>query len=540
MSQRRTILAAAPSVPQLPSKTEATFFYYGLPSKPILVARSSTYLWVEPKGLEAYLDPKVLNPVGPHLLNQQWESVLATNVERYLRDKGVAWTSIDPIRIGYVGDPSPPVIVWVGVIPGSLSAADGLEVARACRAFLIDLALHDVHVEIRESEAVLTAKMKKPTATANPVHRAQEPFASSVGIPISPSDTRTIEGTAGLFFTDPSKPGKIFLLTARHVLFHPQNEPNECYVYPFRSSKRRSVLLLGDDAFDRQIFAIKKEITHHQGSIGHLSEDLASEIDSDDPYAEDERKRKSDELKASQQAQVALEPFLTEIIRDWTDPSHRVIGHVILSPPLSFGLGPDRFTEDWAVIEVDSRKVDKSNFICNAIDLGTEIPKEDFNAMMHPHPANPPSFRFPGDRLLRFHGTIPDNEMISPNPATCDQDGNPVIMVIKRGATSGVTIGRLNNIRSVVRYNVQSKCEESSREVSVMPQFSKRSIPFSERGDSGSVIIDGKGRVAGLLNGGSGIADSLDITYITSINFLIRRMAEHGYNAHIFPTAADL
>ena len=55
--------------PYVPSAIEAEFYYYGLPSKPRLIARSSYDIWIVPTGPEAYLDPKECILVGPHPLN---------------------------------------------------------------------------------------------------------------------------------------------------------------------------------------------------------------------------------------------------------------------------------------------------------------------------------------------------------------------------------------------------------------------------------------------------------------------------------------
>jgi hypothetical protein len=57
----------------------------------------------------------------------------------------------------------------------------------------------------------------------------------------------------------------------------------------------------------------------------------------------------------------------------------------------TFSAGKDRFTRDFAVIEVDTTKIDASNFIGNAIDLGTEISVKTLTAWMHPNYANQPS-----------------------------------------------------------------------------------------------------------------------------------------------------
>ena len=47
----------------------------------------------------------------------------------YLDSKEVKWMSLDPVCMGYTGESSPPVIVWMGVVSGSLSAKEGVKVA---------------------------------------------------------------------------------------------------------------------------------------------------------------------------------------------------------------------------------------------------------------------------------------------------------------------------------------------------------------------------------------------------------------------------
>lgn len=111
-------------------------------------------------------------------------------------------------------------------------------------------------------------------------------------------------------------------------------------------------------------------------------------------------------------------------------------------------------------------------------------------------PANPTSFKYPTNRLLRFTGTVSDQEMFKPNPKNKDHDKDPVIMVLKNGNTSDLTVGRLNTIRAFVREYFEGKPGEMSKEVSVLPRNSK-SGPFSHRGDSGSVVLDGKEEFAG-------------------------------------------
>ena len=69
--------------------------------------------------------------------------------------------------------------------------------------------------------------------------------------------------------------------------------------------------------------------------------------------------------------------------------------------PIGLDVGEEGLTEDRVVIEIDDSKVDSTNFVGNVIDLGTTIPIDEFTAWMFLHPANPPSFEYPGNRLLK-------------------------------------------------------------------------------------------------------------------------------------------
>ena len=61
---------------------------------------------------------------------------------------------------------------------------------------------------------------------------------------------------------------------------------------------------------------------------------------------------------------------------------------------------------------------------------------------------------------------------------------------------------------------------------------------FSEPGDSGSIIADIHGRVGGMLTGGSGKADSSDMTYATPFWWLIECIKANGFpNAHPYVPA---
>ncbi len=143
---------SAPSPTSRISAEEAKLYYYGLPSRPVLVARTTTTPWEMPTGPEVYLKPKELRVVGRHKIVDVWNDNMAGKVFAILDENKVQVTSIDLVRFGYYpGEPSGGVIVWIGVQPGSLSQEGGHDVAHQCKRVLSDNGLTDVDVEIRES-----------------------------------------------------------------------------------------------------------------------------------------------------------------------------------------------------------------------------------------------------------------------------------------------------------------------------------------------------------------------------------------------------
>ncbi|KAN0087169.1 hypothetical protein V8E54_000857 [Elaphomyces granulatus] len=462
--------------PYVPSELEARNYYYGLESGPRLIARSSPNVWKKPTGPEAFMEPKELTPLGMHPLNTFWEKTVGPAMDLYFQEKGVECTSMIPLRIGIAGQSSPPPVIFVGVNPGSLTPEFGIEVALHCRYILLQNGIDDVHVEIRESTFSHAAMMYKPAISANPVAVVREPFSTSLGLPICNSRTPNYEGIGGLFFTDSAKPGILHLLTS-------------CI-----GMRRRNVMLLGEAAFKDRLKDIEVAISDKKITVHRLA--FAEKME-DEEDATAERRAIKPRIDEANEAIEALEKLLANVTRDWEKEENRIIGHVVLSPPISFDYGDDGFIEDWAVVEIYPTKISRLNFVGNAVDLGSIEAHELISWILV---SSPNSFDYPGDRLLRCFGTVPDREIFRPNPSTKDQHGDPVIMVAKNGNASKLTVGRLNTIRSFVReysHNIPSKM---SKEISVLPRDSK-SGPFSARGDSGSVVIDGSGSDRGISPG---------------------------------------
>ncbi|KAJ6580227.1 hypothetical protein B0H10DRAFT_2235420 [Mycena sp. CBHHK59/15] len=495
-----------------PSEMETKFYYAGLPSSPVLVARTGATSWKAPTGPEAYRKIKELCAVGNHALKETWEGNLALKVHALLDSMKVMWTSTDVVRIGNTGESSAPVILWIGVMPASLSGDDGVVVASKCRELLVEYDIADVNVEIRES--VVSANLL-------PL-RSVSPSAPSLRL------------TGGFFIAEGGNTERLLLATARHVVFMPDKNENKHFERKNDSQRRYNVTLFGDAAFNKYLKYIKTDI-RGKALITQYQEGRVRAIEgTDNPAVNKECQKAQAELDEAREAKEKLNTLYQDVSTHWATPESRILGHVILSPPINVGVGSssEGYTEDWAVIEIDASKVNASNFKGNAIDLGTRIPADEFTHMMYPNPRNVHSFTYPGDRLLMLKGTIPDEEMC--HPTAFDQNNDPCLMVIKRGNTTGLTVGRANDICSYARNYYDDDKAKTSKEWAILP-FNSKSGPFSDTGDSGSVIVDGLRCIGGLLTGGAGATPSSDITYATPISFLIMRMRANGIRPNLNP-----
>ncbi|MCJ1462978.1 hypothetical protein MMC07_001582 [Pseudocyphellaria aurata] len=525
--------------PHIPSDEEAKYYLYGLYSEARLIARSNSDIWMQPTGPEAYFEKKEFRPFGPHLLNDLWEDSIGPIIDAYLLENEVQCTILNPLRIAVADQPISLPVIMIGVNHDTLFPSFGLEIAMKCRSILVSYQIEDVHVIIYESRYHHHAALYEPAISADPAAQVCEPFSTTLGTPICNAKTTNFEGTGGFFFTDTSKPGVLHLLTARHVLFHPDRDENNLFEYRERSGdSQKKVMFMGEAAFKNRCDAIESAINDRKIIMEQLQRRWTAAGDLKKEKTIMERDQVDDLTKQAQKAIAAFRMLLADVTMDWKIEKNRVIGHVTLSPPLCFDCPDGGYTEDWVVIQIYPSLIAKFNCIGNAIDLGS-IEVDKLTSWMYPNLENPSSFKYPGDRLLRFSGVISDMDMLKPDPKTRDYDNEPTIMVIKNGNTTDLTVGRLNTIRAFTRFYFDGQPGSMSKEIAVLSRNSK-SGPFSARGDSGSVVVDGKGRVCGMITGGDGTTESSDCTFVTSINFILTRLAAHGIHANIFPTPDEL
>jgi hypothetical protein len=136
---------------------------------------------------------------------------------------------------------------------------------------------------------------------------------------------------------------------------------------------------------------------------------------------------------------------------------------------------------------------------------------------MFPHPGDQGDYKYPADGLLQACGVIQPDEIR--NPEQLDANGEECLLVVKHGLATGTTIGRVTGMESFTRTFNEYGIKETSMEIGVLP-YGNGNRPFSTPGDSGSIVLDRKGRILGMVNGGAGSTDEIDITYLTPYSFI--------------------
>ncbi|KAI0760742.1 hypothetical protein C8Q74DRAFT_251673 [Fomes fomentarius] len=526
------------------SKLEAFFYYSGIsPTPPKLVYRtgSSKAPWVKPTGLEAQRRLKQASGVFSHKLNLVWSDV-GPRARDLLKAQGVAWTSIDVARFVTKADDDQeirgPVVLWIGVVPNSLQPEDAFASANELLALLADFDIDDVEVEYRESlyKRLAGSPLLRSVSNLNPIVDVVGPLTPALGLPIATSDRPDAQGTMALYFAEGGQSDKVLGLTCHHVLFKTDDQHNDEYVFRGAGAPRKYVRLLGNNRFQRLLDSIKLRIGRHGimveiygRNIAKLEARVKGSDEKDVAEAKRELKKTRILLDDANEAIEDLEKFYTTVKRDWSKPEQRTIGHIRYSSALTLGAATGGFTADWGAFELD-RSQFKDAFRGNFMDLGTEIPSDKFTLMMYPREDGPTTFKYPDDRLLRLHDTISKELMIEPD--MLDHNNDPCLLVIKNGNATDVTIGRATGIFSFVRDDESGK---ESMEWAIYNYDSKSDV-FSAPGDSGSIIVDGRGRVGGMLTGGAGRTETSDVTYATPMWWLWPRIQQRFPNANMFPT----
>ncbi|KAI0290586.1 hypothetical protein BC826DRAFT_1092484 [Russula brevipes] len=491
--------------------------FYGLPTNPISIYRTGDEWPVQdPKGWPGMRVAREARPVFNHPLRGVWPT-LHMEVYEYLDSVGVIWSTIDPVRFTEEGKmDASPLYLWIGVIPRSLSFKDAQAAAIGCKQILANAGFPDIEIAFRESLYIRSSGPRlhklENDPSLDPIADIRYPFTPSLGIHIAAKGAPHIEGTGGLYLRENSQSERVFLLTTRHVALPSPAYSNQLYSHKEPNKCRVDIVTLGSKAYNDALEGMMDKIrgqliliTTYENDLNYFGEAVEGE------GAKKTRAREVYQAKlvTAKKTIADVNDFHSDITKHWSTLSQRVLGYVLHTPPISLATGPKQFTEDWALIDLDLDNIDWDTFKGNVVYLGSKISSPHFIRKMHPHPEGQLDFEHPTDGLLRVKGVMKEAELR--NPQQLDVNGENCLLVVKSGQAMGCTFGRVSGIESVIR---------------------EKHGAFSAPGDSGSTVVDGEGRLVGLLTGGSGTTKTTDVTYITPYFWLEERIKKVAASVH--------
>ncbi|RSL58731.1 hypothetical protein CEP54_007621 [Fusarium duplospermum] len=514
--------------PRAPSEEESQCYYFGLPGKPILVARSSSDMdpWTGLQTDQGWTRRKTLDPVGQdHPIVAPWNDA-AGPLRRDILEalESLQWVAIDILRIGYQSvrgtldeSPSNPVTVLVSVVPGSTSWIAGAAIVLRCREILRRHGIHDVEVEMKES---IISKCN--LLTSGPVAQPEgwnSLFSEFLGICIAPAASPYHEGTKGLYLRIRGTT-RILLLTCHHVAFT-ESEENEDFCHSDEAP--RAILQPGNGTLADARRDVELDVRRFEGEM---------EKNRDLPWAS--AIRKFNEAAA----EVAAGEELLQRLNDLEEPSNRTIGHVLFSPKIGEGRSPsgEKRCRDWALIELDQGKHETAlENLTNRVFCGMSGPNDTWKATK----AELKGFTQPEHYLLEFDnethtvelkGTIAKDIMAAP-PTESVSLQEPALVVAMHGRTMGLSMGVANEVKSIIR-NPVGDLNFKSEEWCILGVKKRGGLgrePFSGKGDSGSCVWDMKGCIGGMLTSGLEARDGvLDVSYVSPIEWLLADIREQS------------
>ena len=137
--------------------------------------------------------------------------------------------------------------------------------------------------------------------------------------------------------------------------------------------------------------------------------------------------------------------------------------------------------------------------------------------MFYPQSTGRTTFKFPANRQLRINGWL-TRELLAV-PDCYDSNSEPCLIVMKDGNTTDFTVGRYAGLEAYT-------CDDldvESIELAIY-NYDRQSGPFSAKGDSGSLIFDGEGRMVGILHSGMPKGGSNHVTYATPAWWAIKQI----------------
>ncbi|KAJ3765306.1 hypothetical protein FB446DRAFT_600015, partial [Lentinula raphanica] len=309
----------------------ATYDFYGTPSGPLCVYKTGD-LWPVRTGPESQRIIREACPVFNHPIEDIWLDI-GERIYILLDDKKVHWTSIDPVAFAEAGqEPFCPLLLWIGVQPGSLLYGDAHTAAEAVTFLLANVGLHGIEVGFCESIVTRSVSSQKMLNfhSSDPFPELRKPFTPVLGLSISLQKASHLEGTGALYLCESKESDRIFLLTCAHVV-QPNLMPSSKTGSPLnRNTHRENVIALGHKGYDDAVQSMLAKISREERSIKTCEFMLSKSKKYD-------KSKKNEYLALAEDAEKNINwvnNLHSKITKSWTHTRQRIIGRVAYVQPI--------------------------------------------------------------------------------------------------------------------------------------------------------------------------------------------------------------
>ncbi|PIL26642.1 hypothetical protein GSI_11267 [Ganoderma sinense ZZ0214-1] len=529
-----------------PSEWEKETYYHGVSfDHPKLLYRSNYLHTPFPTGRFKRNSTKSVVGVYNTPLNPVWHTV-APKIREVLKAHKIRYAAIHAVRFVTHGkegedekDSLGPVVIWIATHPASRTHPTGTTADDAHRASPDILALleangvHGAVVEWFEGalERLFGPPLLRVTPRANPTYHVRRFLTPALGMPIATAERENedVQGSVAFFFhenkdKDGNDSTRVLAVSNCHVL---HKDPTVPYQFEPGRGARQRVRLAGFRRFQRGVDEIVTAIAHR----GVTADLRAREIVGREPQLESEDAEqagragrivdsKRERLAEALNDIAALEAFHGQVCGQWCDINRRNIGHVDWAPEISTDVDGHGYTRDIGTFEVDAERF-RAEFEGNVVDLGKKYTPDKLIDKFYPdREGYTTAFEFPPFGQLRISGVLTREDLAAPD--TCDSAGAPCIVVMKDGNASDLTVGRCAGLEA---YTCDASGTVEAVEIAIF-NYGPLSGSFSERGDSGALVFDGRGRMVGIVHSGLASAGNNHVTYATPAWWVVEQLKQ--------------
>ncbi|KAG8771467.1 hypothetical protein FRC12_003592 [Ceratobasidium sp. 428] len=528
------------TAPHLISKFERVHFWDGVSDDPPhLVWRTdfatNPYLLPAPGGPRYFQFPvKTAEGVFNTDLNPVWHTVTPLIVQLF-EQSNIRYSSLKGVRFATYDDQKnktlSPVTLWIATHPGTTTPQQCLDISPAVLSILEEYGVKGVVIEWYEASVKQLASLMRLVHETDPTYTVRRALTAVLGLPIAPKGAQAndSQGSLGFYFhVNKNRKGEpsneVMGVTCKHVLYEGTKTHHQ-HAGLGTGRAAQQIRACGAQRFQELLIDGRNLIGSNLDEIIRMATEVErlAKLPDAERDERDERafKKKMEKLNEIKEENGEVEDWLKDATINFSDMDRRNIGYSHWAPLISTDIDENNYTLDVGTFALYESKF-KGVFVGNVVDLDAFLSRNkwtasELNAMFWPNPAGRSTLNFASNMLHRIVGVVEKEHMATPNDI--DQNGDASYIVGKNGNTTRLTTGRYNGLDAYI-------CSEFGRKSieACIYNWNKHLGPFSNHGDSGSLVWTREGKMLGMLHSGEPKGFFNHVTYATPAWWLIKQI----------------